>query len=59
MYDSSVRAAAAEILLNIDPSKSTVLNLMLAAQGDQAQYELSTFLLRKIVDVAKYSPKLR
>ncbi|XP_045214239.2 microsomal triglyceride transfer protein large subunit-like [Mercenaria mercenaria] len=58
-YDTSVRAASVELLLSLRPSTSIVRNLMLAAQGDQINFELSTFILRKIVDIAKYSPELR
>lgn len=58
-YDSSVRAAAAEILLNLSPTTVVVRNLMLAAEGDQTNFELSTFTLRKIVDIVKYNVQLR
>lgn len=58
-YDTSVRAVAAELLLKLTPSTAVVRNLLLAAQGDQVNFELSTFLLRKIVDIAKYNSELR
>ena len=58
-YDSSVRASAAEILLTTNTSEVTVRNIMLAAIGDQTQHELCTFILRKLVDLAKYNPELR
>lgn len=58
-YDSSVRAVAAEMLLTVRPSETTVRNIMLAAMGDQTQHELATFVLRKLVDLTKYNTELR
>ncbi|WAQ96562.1 MTP-like protein [Mya arenaria] len=58
-YDSSVRASAAELLLGQNTSKSTVINILLSAMHDQKQHELSTFILRKIVDLARYDKQLR
>lgn len=58
-YDSSVRASAAELLLGYNSSVATVINIFLSAVKDQKQHELSTFILRKVVDMAKYNSKLR
>ena len=58
-FDSSIRAATAEILLENKPTTAVVRNLLLSAMGDTTQYELSTYLSKKIVDLAKYNTKLR
>ena len=58
-FDSSVRAATAEILLENKPTTSVVRSLLLATMGDTANFELSGYLSKKIVDMAKYNPTLR
>ena len=58
-FDSSVRAGAAEILLENKPTTAVVRNLLLATMEDTKSYELSTYLSKKIVDMAKYNPTLR
>lgn len=58
-FDSSVRAAAAELLLTVRPTAEVVSGIMLAAIGDQSNFELSTFILGKLVDTLKYNPALR
>ena len=58
-FDSSIRAAAAELLLENKPTTTIVRNLLLSAMGDTTQFELSTYLSKKIVDLAKYNSKLR
>jgi len=47
------------VLLTTNVSKATVVNILLATAGDQKQFELSTFILRKVVDLAKYDKNLR
>ena len=58
VYDSSVRAVVVEVLLNNKPTEDLVRNLFLAAVGDQDQFELSTFVLRKILDMMNYDKNL-
>ncbi|KAL4240543.1 hypothetical protein ACF0H5_001335 [Mactra antiquata] len=58
-FDSSVRASVAEVLLSVRPTPTIVSNLMIAAMQDQDNFELSTFTLRKLVDMIKYSEALR
>lgn len=58
-FDSSVRAATAELLLENKPTTAVVRNLLLATMSDTTQFELSSFLSKKIVDMAKYNPTLR
>ena len=58
-FDSSVRSAAAEILLENKPTTAVVRNLLLTTMADTGSYELSTYLSKKIVDMAKYNPTLR
>lgn len=59
LYDTSVRIAASEILLQSNPSTMNLRNIILASLYNQKDFELSTFVLRRLKDIAKDNDNLR
>ncbi|KAK3594387.1 hypothetical protein CHS0354_009680 [Potamilus streckersoni] len=58
-YDISVRAAAVDILLKKNPSSHIIRNILLTATADQRDFELSTYVNKRLIDQMKSDNKLR
>lgn len=58
-FDSSVRIAAAEALLKNQPSIGDVRNIMLSAVGDQKNHETSTYIIKRLLDLAESDSEIR
>lgn len=58
-YDSSVRIAALEILLQNGISTGGLRNIVLSAMYDQTEFEVSTYLIKRMKDLAESDPKFR
>lgn len=58
-YDSSVRIAALEILLQNGISTGGLRNIVLSAMYDQTEFEVSTYLIKRMKDLSESDPKFR
>ncbi|OWF52669.1 microsomal triglyceride transfer protein large subunit-like [Mizuhopecten yessoensis] len=58
-YDSSVRIAAADVLLRNKPSIAEVRNIMMSAVGDQKNHETSTYIIKRLVDLSETDSYIR
>ncbi|XP_062589725.1 microsomal triglyceride transfer protein large subunit-like [Saccostrea cucullata] len=58
-YDSSVRIAALEILLQNGLSTGELCNIVLSAMYDQTEFEVSTYLIKRLQDLSESDPKFR
>lgn len=58
-YDSSVRIAALEILLQNGLSTGELRNIVLSAMYDQSEFEVSTYLLKRLADLSQSDPNFR
>lgn len=58
-YDSSVRIAALEILLQNGISTGGLRNIILSAMYDQTEFEVSTYLNKRMKDLSESDPKFR
>lgn len=58
-YDSSVRIAALEILLQNGISTGGLRNIVLSAMYDQTEFEVSTYLIKRMEDLSESDPKFR
>uniref|UniRef100_A0A2C9LD41 Vitellogenin domain-containing protein n=1 Tax=Biomphalaria glabrata TaxID=6526 RepID=A0A2C9LD41_BIOGL len=57
-YDTSVRIAALELIVDNEPTKQEVRNILLSC-GDQSEPEFSTYVLKMILDIASVNPELK
>ena len=57
-YDSSVRAAALDVLLKNQPPPQVLRNVLLAA-ADQTSFEFSTYVYNALIDAAGTDPAIR
>ncbi|KAK3091068.1 hypothetical protein FSP39_016889 [Pinctada imbricata] len=58
-HDSSVRLAALEYILRSQPSIPDLRNILLSAIGDQEEFEVSTFIIKRISDIASSDSYIR
>ncbi|XP_048761534.2 microsomal triglyceride transfer protein large subunit-like [Ostrea edulis] len=58
-YDSSVRIAALEILLQNGVSTGELCNIVLSAIYDQTEFEVSTYLIKRLRDLSESDPNFR
>ncbi|XP_060065348.1 microsomal triglyceride transfer protein large subunit-like [Ylistrum balloti] len=58
-FDSSVRLAAADVLLKNNPTTAEVRNMMLSAVGDQKNHETSTYILKRLLDLSEMDSYIR
>lgn len=58
-YDSSVRIAALEIILQNGISTGGLRNIVLSAMYDQTEFEVSTYLIKRMKDLSESDPKFR
>uniref|UniRef100_A0A0B6ZQ93 MTP large subunit lipid-binding domain-containing protein n=1 Tax=Arion vulgaris TaxID=1028688 RepID=A0A0B6ZQ93_9EUPU len=56
-YDSSVRIAALELILDNQPSEQVIRNILLSSL-DQSNVEFSTYVVRMLLDYANANPSL-
>lgn len=57
-YDSSVRVAALEVLLDLNPSADIIRNILMSCV-EQTNAEFSTYIIRLMLDTATAKPTLR
>ncbi|KAK7112440.1 microsomal triglyceride transfer protein large subunit-like [Littorina saxatilis] len=58
-YDTSVRAAALDMLLKNQPTPQVLRNVLLAAAMDQTNFEFATYVYNSVIDAANNEAMVR
>lgn len=58
-YDSSVRVAALELLVQLNPSPDEIYSILQSALDNRKEFELSLYTVKRILDMSNASPNFR